>query len=150
LISQSRKGKIVAFIVHLYNDAPVIHVFRKFVAATLALSLLLISSVPVASASACRMDGMQASDMAMSNLTMPDMSMQIEPISPLIDGQDCYIECGCRIDTHLDGMPHQLAPHALTLTASDAVHSVADADMTLLSTLIQRYIVSPSPPPKQG
>jgi len=140
---KERKGKIVAFSVLLYNDAPVMHVIRKFVAATLALALLLISSVPVTSAVACRMDGMQSSEMSMS-----EPAMQIEPVSPLVDGQDCFIECGCRIDNHLDGMPHQLAPHALSMNTVGRVAVSGHLMSTPAPTLIARPLALSPPPPR--
>ncbi len=120
------------------------HVIRKFVAATLALTLLLISSVPVTSAATCRMmDGMRASDTAMSKL-----AMQIEPVSPLIGWQDGYIECGCRIDTHLDGMPHQLAPHALSMNSDTDATAFTTVAVTPAPALTGRTLSFSPPPPR--
>jgi len=122
----------------LHNDAAVMHVLRKFVAAMLALSLLLISAVPMVSATVCAMPGMN----------MAGQEMQIEPVSPLNDGQDCYIECGCRVDNHLDGMPHQLAPHTLSLDSFDSQFAVNRAITHTLPVFTSRLLLFPSPPPR--
>jgi len=67
---------------------------------------------------------------------------------PLIDWQDCCIECGCRVDNQLDGMPHQLAPHALSLTEFVFGHNEHDVGMTIVPLLIPLYLFPSPPPPK--
>jgi len=127
----------------LHYCAPMMHVLRKFVATMLALSLLLISSVPLVSAATCDMPNM---DMNGMNMKM-NMAMQIEPVTPQVDVQDCCIECGCRIHNDLNGMPHQLAPHALSQAESEVVVNMADIDMADVPTLIARHLFFPPPPP---
>jgi len=114
------------------------HVIRKFVAAMMAVSLLLVSTVPTVSAAVCDLPGMGG---------VTD-NIQIEPAMVQTDLADCYIECGCRIDNHIDGMPHQLAPHALSSdtasVASDLNHAIAFATPALSS----RWLSFPPPPPR--
>jgi len=83
----------------------------------------------------------------MPDIDISDMAMQVEPVSPLIDLQDCYIECGCRIDNHLDGMPHQLAPHALSLAGFDTKLTIQDAVIIDIPALLPRHLSFPAPPP---
>jgi len=121
----------------LLNDASVMHVIRKFTAVMLAASMLLVTAIPTVSAAACAMPGMgNAID-----------SMQVEPATPIIDWQDCVIECGCRIDNHIDGMPHQLAPHALSMDSNEIApsikHGIAMAEPELTARLLS---FSPPPP----
>jgi len=115
------------------------HILRKFVAAMLACSLLLISSVPLVSAATCDMPGMNMKDM--------NLAMQVEPVIPQVGLLNCCIECGCRIHNNLNGMPHQLAPHALSQAESEVVVNMADVDMVAVPTLIARHLFFPPPPP---
>jgi len=115
------------------------HVIRKFTAAMMALSLLLVSSVPAVSAASCAMPAMDA---GMSE------SVQIEPVAALIDLQDCYIECGCRIDNHLDGMPHQLAPHVLSMDAASVSVALSSVIVMAAPALNSRWLSFSPPPPR--
>ena len=120
------------------NDASVMQVIRKFTAAMMAASMLFVSSIPAVSAAAC---------------DMPDMgdateSMQVETVMPLIDWNDCYIECGCRIDHHLDGMPHQLAPHALSTDVSSDLTIPAHSISMAMPALAARLLSLSTPPPR--
>jgi len=115
---------------------------RKFVAAMMALSLLLISSVPVLSAATCDM-----ADANMNDMNIVESEMQIEAPAPLIDWQDCYIECICHVNDHMDGMPHQLAPHVLSMSGFIDGFVVPDADMPAAPAFILRHLFFPPPPP---
>jgi len=117
-------------------------ILHKFVAAMMAVSLLLISTVPVAPAATCDLSAMHSADM-----NRPRRETQVESASPLIDWHDCYIECSCRIDNHLDGMPHQLAPHALSLTGLNVGLTAMDVDINVVPGLIARHLFPPTPPP---
>jgi len=119
-------------------DAAVMHVIHKFVAAMMAVSLLLVSTVPMVSAAVCDMPGMNGAKVA----------MQIEPVAPLIDLQDCYIECGCRVDNHFDGMPHQLAPHTPSQDESMQFSAMHPAVMIATAVLTVRLSTFPTPPPR--
>jgi len=85
-----------------------------------------------------------------TDMNRPGRESQVEPASPLIDWHDCYIECVCRLDTHLDGMPHQLAPHALSLAGFDVGLTVTDVNMAVVQGLIARDLFPPTPPPIIG
>jgi len=124
----------------LFNGASVMHVIRKFTAAIMAVSLLLVSTVPAVSAAACQIPG----DMQEMGTTVE--SMQSESVTPLIDWQDCYIECGCRIDNHLDGMPHQLAPHTLSM-GDAAIVSFSNLGITDVMPVLTSWLLPFSPPP---
>ncbi|MDQ7000786.1 MAG: hypothetical protein Q9M12_07905 [Mariprofundus sp.] len=122
----------------LINDASVMHVVRKFIAAMMAVSLLFVTAMPTVSAAAC---------------AMPDMgntadSMQVEPVSQLIDWQDCVIECGCRVDNHIDGMPHQLAPHALSMTGGYEAPAMQQGITMAEAELVARLFAFSPPPPR--
>jgi len=118
------------------------HVIRKFTAAIMAVSLLLVSTVPAISATTCQMPGdMQDAGTAVE-------SMQTESVTPLIDWQDCYIECGCRIDNHLDGMPHQLAPHTLSMGGENVVPVMSHVITIAEAALISRFLPFSTPPPR--
>jgi len=123
----------------LGNDTSVMQVIRKFTAAIMALSLLLVSTVPAVSAASCAMPGMNA---GMSE------SVQVEPVAALIDLQDCYIECGCRIDNHLDGMPHQLAPHALSMQGTAMAPDMSHVITMPVAGLTSRILPFSTPPPR--
>jgi len=120
------------------NDASVMYVIRKFTAAIVALSLLLVTAMPTVSAAACAMPGM--SGMA--------EQMQAEPAAPLIDWLDCVIECGCRMDNHIDGMPHQLAPHALSMTGSHQAPAMNPGIALAEPALTALLLPFPVPPPR--
>ncbi len=114
--------------------------FRKYLAAIMAVSILLVTALPGMPAAACEMPGM-------SGLTAQmQMKPQIEPVTPFIGGQECYVECGCRIDNHIDGMPHQLAPHALS-TAADVIAQTALLVVGHAPQLSARLQSQPAPPP---
>jgi len=119
-------------------DAAVMHVIHQFVAAMMAVSLLLVSTIPMVSAAVC--------DMPDTNMDM--VAMQIEPVAPLIDLQDCFIECGCRVDSHFDGMPHQLAPHTPSQDESMQFSAVHPAVMMATAVLTARLSAFPTPPPR--
>lgn len=108
----------------------------------LALSLLLVSSIPLVSAVECGLP-----DLNMSGMNMLDMEMQAEATLPQIDGQDCYIECSCHVGNQLGGIPHQLAPYALSLVESEFNVSIADVDMATVPALKPRHLFFPPPPP---
>lgn len=84
-----------------------IHLLRRVTAVMMTLSILLVTTVPTVSAATCDMPGMDG----------VSQQTAAEQTTSLFDWQECYIECGCRVDNHIDGMPHQLAPH--TLFAAD-------------------------------
>jgi len=107
----------------------VFFIFRKFFVVTVVLSLLLVSAVPIASAMQCA----ENDDISISD-TNSVMS-------------DCCIECGCHVDNHLDGMPQQLAPHVLSLSASiDRLGSIGDIRFAD-PVFIPRFLFFPTPPP---
>jgi len=122
----------------MLNDASVMHVNRKFTAAMMAVSLLLVTAMPTVSAAACAMPGMDNAS----------QSMQIEPVTPNIDWQDCVIECGCRIDNHIDGMPHQLAPHALSMTGSHQAPAMNPGIALAEPALTALLLPFSAPPPR--
>jgi len=106
---------------------------RKFMAAMMAFSLLFVSTVPTAAAVVC---------------DMPDMAgaMQAMDVIPSINGQDCFIECACSIDTQLDGMPHQLAPHALS-AGYDAIAWLAGGAIAMPEPMAVPWLLPLYPPP---
>ena len=118
-----------------------IHLLRKSIASALALALLLVSSLPTASAMACMM------------MDTMEMQMSMEAPLPILSDADttlpdCYIECGCRLDNHLDGMPHQLAPHLVAMQR-EAVPPLADhAALRSIDRLTARLHVIDTPPPQ--
>ncbi|MFQ5346073.1 MAG: hypothetical protein ACE5DZ_08985 [Mariprofundus sp.] len=120
------------------NDASVMQVIRKITAVMMAASMLFVSCIPAVSAAACDMPG----------LGDAVESMQVESVMPLIDLGDCYIECGCRIDHHLDGMPHQLAPHALSMDVSGVPSVSANSISMAIPTLTARLLPFSTPPPR--
>jgi len=126
----------------LFNSASIMHVMRKFTAAIMAVSLLLVSTVPAVSAVACEMPGdMQETGAAVER-------MQTETVTPIIDWQDCYIECGCRVDNHLDGMPHQLAPHVLSMGAASSVSFSSFGIIDIMPALTSWLLPFSPPPPR--
>jgi len=123
----------------ILNDASVMHVIRKFTAVMMAFSLLLVTAMPTVSAAACAMPGMgNATD-----------GMQVEPVRQIIDWQDCVIECGCRIDNHIDGMPHQLAPYALSMDSDDSAPAIKQG-ITMIEPAFTSRLLSLSPPPPRS
>jgi len=114
------------------------HVMRKFTAAIMAVSMLLVTALPTVSVAACAMPGMGNAS----------QGMQIEPVTPLIDWQDCVVECGCRIDNHIDGMPHQLAPHALSMTSGEIAPSIPQGVAMTEFQLTARLLSFSTPPPR--
>ncbi len=114
------------------------HVIRKFTAAMMAVLLLLVTAMPTMSAAACAMPGM---DNATEN-------MQVEPATPIIDWQDCYIECSCRINNHIDGMPHQLAPHALSMDSYHVASAINQAITMAEPAFTSEPMPFPAPPPR--
>ena len=104
----------------------------------LAISLLLISSVPLSSAETCDMPGM-----AMGK----GSSMLVEPAIKQVDLQGCYFECSCHVDNHIDGMPYQLAPYALFLSGLEIAPTTAVNNMAIAPALTARLLFPPSPPP---
>lgn len=62
--------------------------------------------------------------------------------------QHCRIECGCGCHRDLDGMPHQLAPHAVAMTAIMAERHVQFAPTASLFPIIPAFIAVNTPPPK--
>jgi len=126
----------------IYRSAMVMHRLRKFVATMMALSLLLISSIPAVSVMAS-----DISDCDLSNINNTEQEVQAEHASLLNDWHDCYIDCGCGMGQHLDAMPHQLAPHVLPLSISILEPSVTGVELTVVSGLMPRSLFPPSPPP---
>jgi len=117
------------------------HLIRQYVAAIMAISILLVTAVPTVSAAMCALPDMGAMAEQMQE------QMQTESVTPPMNGQDCYIECGCRIDRHLDGMPHQLAPHALSMNAEPMSITLNPAIFMAMPALNTRWLsVSPPPP----
>jgi len=118
------------------------HLIRQTVAAIMAVSILLVTAVPTVSAAMCALPDM--SPMAEQMVEQ----MHIQPVTPAMNGQDCYIECGCRIDTHLDGMPHQLAPHALSMDAEPVSITLNPAIVMAMPALNTRWLAASPPPPR--
>jgi len=116
------------------------HLIRQCVAAIMAVSILLVTAVPTVSAAMCALPDMSPMAEQMTE------QMQIQPVTPTMNRQDCYIECGCRIDTHIDGMPHQLAPHTLSMNGAELMavsgHVIIHNPPTLIA-----WLPSFSPPP---
>jgi len=93
------------------------------------------------------MPGMGESAQQMPIDKMQIEQMKTEAVTPLIDLQDCYIECGCRVYNHLDGMPHQLAPHTLSLASDETAAAASNPIATAIRILSSRvYTFSPPPP----
>jgi len=118
------------------------HLIRQCVAAIMAVSILLVTAVPTVSAAMCALP-----DMAGMSEQMAEQ-MNTEAVTPAMNGQDCYIECGCRIDSHLDGMPHQLAPHALSMNSAEQVAVSGHAIIHHAPVLIARLLSFSPPPPR--
>jgi len=91
---------------------------------------------------------MDSSNTPSSDMNMSDQAIQLESAAPLIDVQDCYIECGCRMNNHLDGMPHQLAPYTLSLAGFDTRLAVHRVGVLTVAVFTPRLLPFPSPPPR--
>ncbi len=115
---------------------------RKWLALTTIFALLTVSSVPLVSAEVCFMPGMQAMDDEQSDARgrMSALGMN--------QAADCFIECGCRLHSNLDSLPHLLAPHAASLSAVRAVVLVADVPATAQVVFEPRLLSFPLPPPR--
>jgi len=74
--------------------------------------------------------------------------MKTESVTPTMNGQDCYIECGCRINSHLGGMPHQLAPHALSMDAESMSITLNPVIFMAVPTLNTHWLSFSPPPPR--
>ena len=91
--------------------------------------------------------------MACMMMDTMEMQMSMEAPLPILSDADttlpdCYIECGCRLDNHLDGMPHQLAPHLVAMQR-EAVPALADhAALRSMNHLTARLRVIDTPPPQ--
>ncbi|MDX8407141.1 MAG: hypothetical protein R8L58_02025 [Mariprofundaceae bacterium] len=105
---------------------------RKWTACSIIWTLLAITSMPMLAMAACDMPGMQASTM---------MSMADDDI-------DCFIECGCKLGSHLDSLPHQLAPHALDNTTRPCVISSMALTPAGESPVAGIMLRIPVPPPE--
>jgi len=116
----------------------------KFIAAMMAISMLLVSTIPTATAVICDLTG----NMSGTASSMGAINLQAEPAAALIDWQDCYIECGCRINNQLDGMPHQLAPHAWSLDSFDVAPAVKHVIIIAEPVFTSRRLPFPTPPPR--
>jgi len=127
---------------HLFNSASVMHLIRQIVAAIMAVSILLVTAVPTVSVAMCALPDMGGMTEQMAE------QMQTESIVPTMNGQDCYIECGCRIDTHMDGMPHQLAPHALSMNSAEPMPVSSHGIINNAPALIARLLSFSPPPPR--
>jgi len=99
----------------------------------MAFTLLFVSMVPLVPAETCHMSGM-------------DQAMQAEVVAPMIDWQECYIQCACRFDNHMDGMPHQLAPHLIRDVIS-LYHGSAALVSIVYLLILPGFIPQHSPPP---
>jgi len=127
----------------LLNSVLVMHLIRQCVAAIMAVSILLVTAVPTVSAAMCALPDMGSMAEQMQE------QMQTESVTPPMNGQDCYIECGCRIDRHLDGMPHQLAPHALSMNGAELM-AVSGHVIIHNPPLLIAWLPSFSPPPPRS
>ncbi len=105
---------------------------RKWTACSIILTLLAITSMPMLSLAGCDMPGMQAS--TIENMTGDDI--------------DCFIECACKFESHLDSLPHQLAPHALDNTQATCGPSSMALTPAGESPLVGILLRIPVPPPE--
>jgi len=111
---------------------------RKWLALTTIFALLTVSSVPLVSAEACFMPGMQS----MNNQN------DLSALSRMGETADCFIECGCRLHQNIDSLPHLLAPHAASFSAVNAVVLLADVPEATLTVFEPRLLSFPLPPPR--
>jgi len=118
------------------------HLIRQTVAVVMAFSILLVTAVPTVSAAMCALP-----DMAGMSEQMAEQ-MNTESVTPAMNGQDCYIECGCRTDAHVDGMPHQLAPHALSMNSAEQISISNHGIINNAPVLIARLLSFSPPPPR--
>ncbi|MDQ6988027.1 MAG: hypothetical protein Q9M25_09510 [Mariprofundaceae bacterium] len=115
---------------------------RKWMALATVFALLTVSSVPLVSADACFMPGMQAMNDqdALSALRMDNMRMD--------KTADCFIECACKYRNNMDSLPHLLAPHAASFATEDAVVLLSGVIQTPQTVFEPRFLSSSLPPPR--
>lgn len=120
------------------------HVLNKLCAVCLAFTLLFVSTVPLVANASCTMMPMQQ---GMGHA----MDMQNFKCACPLDDVRCVIECGCRFTTHLDGMPHQLAPHLITSIQFERVFmaSIIRSENTSWLMADKRAIDTPPPEPSE-
>lgn len=140
---------------------------RRFIVLTMIAALISVSSLPLLPGPlVCVHAAERLADCDVCYDEMPAMSsmghtmaeqdvhkkmassamMHDKQLSPA--AQHCRIECGCGCHASLDGLPHQLAPHALA-PASELVPSPVVIEAAALILWTAPFIAAlPPPPPK--
>lgn len=99
----------------------------------MAFTLLFVSMVPPVPATTCPMP-------------CAVQPLNVVEVTRMPDRHDCYVECGCRMDNHIDGMPHQLATH-LIQTVISLHYGAAALARIAYPLLLPGFIPQHIPPP---
>ncbi|MDQ6959929.1 MAG: hypothetical protein Q9M27_02780 [Mariprofundaceae bacterium] len=117
---------------------------KRAVAMLLVFVLVSISSIPLLPPGSGNDGGVIETPYLACHMQMASIDHAKHVLTPAM--RHCRIECCGHHD--IDGLPHLLAPHTVSLAAFDATLVVTDVADVNLPVLKPRLLPVPTPPPR--